>query len=85
MWLVKVLSGLKSILIRTHPVLTDCPLNVPISESDHATQESGQENSKDIMKVSGKVKYSLHPPISRFTWQISGSTTICVPVDFERF
>ncbi|KAM9902472.1 hypothetical protein OXX79_003926 [Metschnikowia pulcherrima] len=85
MWLVNVLFGLKSILIRTHPVLTDHSPDSPFSELDHADQESGQGNSKDIMKVSGKVKYSLHPPISRFTWQISGSTTICVPVDFERF
>ncbi|KAM9932221.1 hypothetical protein OXX80_008142 [Metschnikowia pulcherrima] len=84
MWLVKVLFGLKQILTRAHLVLTNyCP-NFPIFKPDHALQGPGQGSFKRTLNVPGNMRYSSHPSISRFHWQISGSTTVCVPVDFER-
>ncbi|KAM9902021.1 hypothetical protein OXX79_004196 [Metschnikowia pulcherrima] len=84
MWLVKVLFGLKSILTRAHLVLTDYSPNFPVFKPDHALQGPGQASFKRTLNVPGNMRYSSHPSISRFYWQISGSTTVCVPVDFER-
>ncbi|KAF8003356.1 hypothetical protein HF325_002601 [Metschnikowia pulcherrima] len=84
MWLVKVLFGLKLILTRAHLVLTDYSPNFPFFKSDHALQGPGQGSFKRTLNVSGNMRYSSHPSISRFYWQFSGSTTVCVPVDFER-
>ncbi|KAM9917421.1 hypothetical protein OXX59_009351, partial [Metschnikowia pulcherrima] len=81
MWLVKVLFGLKSILTRANLILTDC---FSIFKSDHALQGPGQGSFTRTLNVPKNMRYSSHPSISRFYWQIAGSTTVCVPVDFER-
>ncbi|KAM9912364.1 hypothetical protein OXX69_002638 [Metschnikowia pulcherrima] len=84
-WQVSFLFGLilKSTLGCAHRILGKYSAMGKVPISDSISKESGQNLSSTIIKPYQNRMFSIHPSTSRFSWQVSGSHVICVPVNLE--
>ena len=83
-WQISIVFGLfKLTLGYAHLILGKYSAlsKVPISDSN--SKESGQNLSKTFVKPYQNSIFSIHPATSRFSFQVSGSHVICVPVNME--
>ncbi|KAM9900847.1 hypothetical protein OXX79_004883 [Metschnikowia pulcherrima] len=83
-WQISILFGLfKSTFGCAHRILGKYSAMGKVPISDPIFKESGQNLSSTIIKPYQNSIFSIHPATSRFSFQVSGSHVICVPVNME--
>ena len=83
-WQISILFGLfKLTLSCAHRVLGKYSAMGKVPISDPISMESGKNLSSTIIKPYQNRIFSIHPATSRFSFQVSGSHVICVPVNME--
>lgn len=75
--LFKLTFGCAHRILGNYSALSKAPI------SDSISKESGQNLSSTIIKPYQNRIFSIHPATSRFSWHVSGSHVICVPVNME--